>query len=362
MSDLLDERPPASSRKHGKGTAALKLVVALLVVVGLLAGAAFAAKAVLQRDPAAPDYSGSGTGEVVVQVKPGENLTAVGATLLGKGVVKSREAFRKATLDEPDATKLQPGFYTLRSQMSAASALALLLDPSSRLRGRVTLPEGVPLSQALATISREAKLPLAQLQAVVQEPSQLGLPDYAKGRVEGFLYPATYDVDPDTTALGLLKTMVQRFDQAAAGLDLVNASARIGRTPYEVLTVASLIEKETAFPADRPKVARVAYNRLADGMRLQFDSTVNYVRTEKKPRLSIGDILVESDYNTYLHAGLPPTPIGSPGDDAIKAALNPASGDYVYFITVSKSGQSLFTADYDAFLRAKKKAQAEGVY
>ncbi len=363
MSDLLDTPPSAPRRQRGKGAAALKLVVALLVVLGLLAGAAFAAKRVLQRDPAAPDYRGAGSGEVTVQVKPGENLTAVGATLMAKGVVKSREAFRKATLQEPDATKLQPGYYTLRGQMSAASALALLLDPASRLRGRVTLPEGVPLSQALDIIAKQGKLPIAQLRAAVEKPVALGLPDYAEGQVEGFLFPATYDIDPDTTAVSLLQTMVQRFDKAAVDLDLAAGAAKIGRTPYEVLTVASLIEKETAFAGDRAKVARVAYNRLAKGQKLQFDSTVNYVREEKKAALSLDDLKVESDYNTYQNTGLPPTPIGSPGALAIEAALNPAPGNFIYFITVDKAtGAALFTDDYDEFLRAKKKAQAEGVY
>ena len=139
-------------------------------------------------------------------------------------------------------------------------------------------------------------------------------------------------------------------------------AAAIGRTPYEIITIASLIEKESAFAADRPKVARVVYNRLADGMRLQFDSTVNYIREEQEGPAHARRHQAESDYNTYKNEGLPPTPIDSPGEAAIEAALNPADGDWLYFVTTSKDGSSLFTADYDEFLAAKAKAQREGVY
>ena len=156
--------------------------------------------------------------------------------------------------------------------------------------------------------------------------------------------------------------MVERYREAATELELEARAERLGRTPYEVLVTASLIEKETAFAGDRSKVARVVYNRLDDGMPLQFDSTVNYIRTEKKARLSLDDLKQESDYNTYQNTGLPPTPIDSPGAEAIEAALSPAEGDYVYFVTIDEDGRSLFTADYDEFINAKNKAKAEGVY
>jgi UPF0755 protein len=156
--------------------------------------------------------------------------------------------------------------------------------------------------------------------------------------------------------------MTARYQQASQDVDLVAGAARIGRTPYDVLITASLIEKETAFTADRPKVARVVYNRLDAGKPLEFDSTVNYLRTEKKARLSVDDTKQESAYNTYQVKGLPPTPIDSPGDAALKAALQPDDGDWIYFVTVSKDGSSLFTSDYQAFLAAKAKAKDDGVY
>ncbi len=156
--------------------------------------------------------------------------------------------------------------------------------------------------------------------------------------------------------------MVARFGQAADAVDLVGGAGRLGRTPYEVLITASLVEKETAFPADRAKVARVVYNRLKAGMPLQFDSTVNYSRTDKKLRLSLSDLEQDSAYNTYRSTGLPPTPIDSPGRASLEAALQPEPGDFLYFVATGRDGSSLFTSDYHAFLAAKAKAQAEGIY
>jgi len=176
------------------------------------------------------------------------------------------------------------------------------------------------------------------------------------------LFPATYDVEPGTKAVDVLRLMTARFSVEAAALDLEITAKAQQRSAYDIVKVASLVEAETPLDADRAKVARVVYNRLAEGMPLQLDSTVNYVRTERAARLSNADIAVASPYNTYLHKGLPPTPIDSPGRAALKAALHPAAGNYVFFITIDKQGHSLFTASYPQFLAAKAKAQRDGVY
>lgn len=368
MSDLADltrqddayTPRPRPRRRRGRGAALLLfLVLVVALVVGLVAGG----RAVLGRfSQGTPDYSGQGEGEVVVQVHAGDTARAIGTTLADKGVVKSPTAFTEAATKDERSRSLQPGYYRLRTHMSGAAAVALMLDPSARDRSRVTLPEGVTVAVALQKIASATDVSLADLQAAAADPAAIGLPDYAKGQLEGFLYPATYDVEPGSSATDVLKMMTARYAQAATDVDLVSGAARIGRTPYEVLITASLIEKETAFAADRPKVARVVYNRLAADKPLEFDSTVNYLRTEKKARLSVDDTKQESAYNTYQIHGLPPTPIDSPGDAALQAALNPDDGDWIYFVTVSKDGSSLFTSDYQAFLAAKAKAQADGVY
>ena len=367
MTDLVDSRTrdprrPPPRRRLPK---AVGIAVVLVVLVALLGSAALGARALLSSFSGGaddPDYTGAGTGEVLVQVADGDTASDIALTLREKDVVKSAGAFRAVAAGDPRSRSVQPGFYRLRGQMSASDALALLLDPEARARSRVTLPEGVTLAVALDRIADATEVPEAQLQKAVAKAGPLGLPDYAGGQVEGFLYPATYDIEPGTSAAQALKTMVDRFGQAASEIDLEGRARALGRTPYEVVITASLIEKETAFAADRAKVARVVYNRLDAGMPLQFDSTVNYIRTEKKARLSTDDLKQESDYNTYQNTGLPPTPIDSPGTDALEAALEPAKGDYVFFVTTAENGSSLFTADYDEFLRAKAKAKAEGIY
>ena len=169
-------------------------------------------------------------------------------------------------------------------------------------------------------------------------------------------------MEPGTGAVDALQMMTEKFSEVAAGLDLESRARQLGLTPYQVVVIASLVEAETPLDSDRPKVVRVIFNRLAKGMPLQLDSTVNYVRAERKLRLSLRDVQVESPYNTYQHKGLPPTPIDSPGEKALEAALSPAKGDWLYFVTIDKAGHSLFTSSYQEFLKAKAKAQRQGVY
>lgn len=359
MSLLLEDRPAPPPRRLPKPVGLLVLVVLVLVLLG---GAVTGGRAVLAAFSGNADYSGTGAGAAVVQVHEGDTARNIGATLVSKQVVKSAGAFADASSAEPRSRSLQPGFYQLREHMSARSALALLLEPTSRLRGRVTVPEGAPLAKVVDRLTKGTEVRRADLAAALARPSTLGLPTYAMGEPEGFLFPATYDVEPGTKAVDVLRLMTARFSIEAAALDLELAAKAQQRSAYDIVTVASLVEAETPLDADRAKVARVVYNRLAMGMPLQLDSTVNYVRTERAARLSNADIAVASPYNTYLHKGLPPTPIDSPGRAALKAALHPAAGNYIFFITIDKQGHSLFTASYPQFLTAKAKAQRDGVY
>jgi UPF0755 protein len=336
--------------------------VALLVVILLVTGVVYGGQLLVRSVFGVADYSGSGKGSVVVQIESGDSAKDIGATLVSDGVVKSVKAFTRAAKADSRSRGLQPGYYQLRLRMSGRSALLLLLDPASRVRGRVTLPEGIPLSTVVARLVKYTELSRADVVAALQNPAVLGLPSWADNRPEGFLFPATYDVDPGTGAVDALQLMTEKFGEISAGLDLEARARRLGLSAYDVVIVASIVEAETPLDADRAKVARVVLNRLAKGMPLQLDSTVNYVRAEKRARLSLKDIEVESPYNTYQHTGLPPTPIDSPGEKALEAALSPAAGDWIYFITIDKAGHSLFTSDYQEFLRAKAKAQRDGVY
>lgn len=354
------EDPPRQPPKRLPKPVGLTIVGILLV--GILVPIVFGGLTLYNRVFGVQDYDGKGTGSVVVQVHPGDTARDIGDTLVAKGVVKSTKAFTNAAKDDSRSTKVQPGFYALRLKMAAVQALALLLDPKARVRGRVTLPEGLPLATVVDRLVKYTELRRPDIVAALENPAVLGLPSYAANRPEGFLFPATYDVEPGTEAVDALQMMTEKFAEEAAALDLEARAQKLGLTPYEVVVVASLIEAETPQDADRPKVARVVLNRLAKGMPLQFDSTVNYVRTERKLRLSTHDIRIESPYNTYRNKGLPPTPINSPGRESLEAALAPAAGDWIYFVRIDKAGNSLFTSSYEAFLKAKAKAKREGAY
>ena len=212
--------------------------------------------------------------------------------------------------------------------------------------------------RALAIAAKSTGIPLEDLTAAASKASSLGLPAYADGNPEGFLFPATYEFGPSATAEDVVTTMIGRFDQAASDLDLESAAAARGLDPLDVVTVASLLEGEVA-PADYGKAARAIYNRLDKGMRLQLDSTVNYALGKSDLKLSAADLAVDSPYNTYKVKGLPPGPIGSPGEAALEAALNPEDGTWLYWVATDPDSLTTeFATTYEQFLVLKKKYQA----
>jgi UPF0755 protein len=242
--------------------------------------------------------------------------------------------------------------------MNAALAFALLLKPSSREQTKVIIPEGWRLSQIIAALGRDTGNPQGYQRAIKNIPA-LNLPSFAKGHAEGYLFPATYDVQPNTPPLKVLQQMVTRFDAEAADIRLPAAAAHAELTQSDVIIVASLIQAEGKHLADFPKIARVIYNRLnaSPQIPLQLDSTVMYALYTHGVRVTSDQqvaqhLKVKSPYNTFLHTGLPPGPIDSPGDAAIKAALHPAHGSWMYFVTVDpKTGLTKFTSSFAQFQR-----------
>jgi UPF0755 protein len=308
------------------------------------------------------DYKTAGFGTEIVAVPVKATVKDIASGMLKANVVRSTGAFTKAFNAKTPAPKIAPGYYQLREHMSAASAVALLLDPASKLRTKVTIPEGTPLTKALGLIAAGTTLQPADLAKASADPNALDLPTWASPtKLEGFLYPATYQFDPRSNALGAMQQMVAAFNDEAVLLGLQDSLDKVHHTPYEVLTIASIIEKEAGKPADGPKIARVIYNRLAKKMKLQLDSTLNYVLPERKGHLTQTDLQNQSPYNTYQHLGLPPTPIDSPGERALKDALTPADGNWTFFVTIDKQGDAEFTNNYQTFLHYKAVAKANGV-
>jgi UPF0755 protein len=298
-----------------------------------------------------PNFPGPGTGSVVAQIKTGDTATMVGQRLVSLGVVESARAFSIAAKDSTHGKALEPGYYHLRKHMKASLAFALLLKPSARIQTTVAIPEGYRFSQIIAKLG-QATGNLKGYQQAAKEVTQLGLPSFAKDNPEGYLFPATYDIQPNTPPLAVLKSMVLRFDQEAASISLPAGAAHAELTQQAVIIVASLIQAEGKRPQDLPKIARVIYNRLnaVPPMHLQLDTTVLYALHSTAGDVTIPQTKVNSPYNTYLHAGLPPGPIDSPGNTAIEAALHPDTGDWTYFLTVNPTtGETLFTDSFTQF-------------
>lgn len=304
------------------------------------------------------DYPGPGTGSVSITVTRGESLTEIGNTLQAADVVKSVESFTSAAANNDRSASIGPGSYTMQSQMSGESALALMLDPASRAESRLVLPEGLRLEETIALSASATGIPSADFARVLDNSDTLALPAWAQSRPEGFMFPATYDLVGDENAETVLSALVQRFNQSSANIDLENRAAQVGRSPYEVLTVASLLEGEV-IPEDFAKVAAVVYNRLEADMPLQFDSTVSYALGLDELELSADQLNTDSPYNTYRVKGLPPTPINSPGEAALEAALAPAKGKWLYFVTVNPdTGETKFAKSYKKFLTLKSEYRA----
>jgi UPF0755 protein len=359
LSDLGLELEQEKKHRHRRGFGCLAVLIAVAVLLGggFLAYS-FGMSALKDRLSGPEDYQGTGTGKVLVEVKPGDAATDIAATLVSKDVVKSVQAFTDAARNEPKSVGIQAGFYQMKKQMSADAALAVLVDPENRMRSVVTVPEGLTVDQIVDTLAKNTDFSAKEYRKALRKPEALGLPDYAHGNAEGYLFPATYELPPNATPTSVLALMVKRWKQAAEEADLEGAAARLGYTPAQLMVVASLVEAESNRDADRGKVARVIYNRLegdATDKLLQIDATVNYaIDRDLGVALTTDDLQVDSPYNTYKNPGLPPTPIEAPGDAAIKAAAHPTEGPWVYYVTVNlRTSETKFTDSYDEFLKFK---------
>ena len=355
------ERPVEGRRRRKKSRVPGCLAVLASLVV--LAGGLYfvvtrGVDAIADRFSEPEDYAGPGKGQVIFEVKEGDSVAEMGRGLKADGVVASVEAFTEEAAGNPDSTSIQVGSYKMKKQMPAADALDILMDPDNILKNTITIPEGLRVEDITALLADHTDYKQAQFDRVLDNPDALGLPDYAEGNPEGYLFPSTYDFGPKETPKAMLSDMVDRWEQAATDADLESAAADLGYTPKELMTVASLVESEASRAEDRAKVARVIYNRLegdeTDGL-LQIDATVNYAADQELGAVpTTEDLKIDSPYNTYENPGLPPTPIEAPGDAAIEAAAHPADGDWNYYVTVNlRTGETKFAETYDEFLRYK---------
>ncbi len=363
----------------------------VVVVLALAVGGVYFGMHQLQALRKTPDFTGAGGAAAVVQIEDGQSLSAIGAALVRRNVVASVRAFTLAAEADPRARAVQPGYYQLREQMSGSAAVARLQEPAARvgqleIRGGeqlddVGLPDGKTVPGLLTEISRAScavnvgtstcatteelrtamgQTDLAQLEVPAWATDPVSRVEPGR-RLEGLLVPGNYDVRPGSSAVELLRqvtgTSVARL--LAAGFPASAEGA--GFSAYEVLVIASVIERE-AITSDFGRVSQVIYNRLAAGMPLQMDSTINYPLDLQQVRTSEVDRARPGPYNTYLNTGLPVSPIGSPSAAAISAALNPEPGPWRYFVKCQRDGTSCFSVTIEEHGAAVRDAAARGAF
>lgn len=323
-----------------------------------------------------PDFTGSGTTDTVFQVNPGDTIRDIGDDMAQAGIVASANAFVKASSASTTISGVQPGFYVLKKHMSAASAVTRITQSASRV-GLLEIKSGQQLDDTTSTAhkvtagilthisqascaklnGKDTCVSVAQLRGAVQDtdPAALGVPDWAipsvtaadpKHRIEGLIMPGVYNLKPGETAAQTLKRIL---DQSSAQLQAAGlpspSQQKSGFSPYQVLTLASIVEREAGTTADMPKIARVFYNRLQQGMPLQSDATVDYGLDRPMVATSPTERPKAGVYNTYGNAGLTPTPVSSPSTDAIEAATQPTSGPWLFFVVCQKDRSSCFATN-----------------
>ena len=340
------EKVERRQRKRRRHWLTSLVIVITLVAVGVLGYKAIG----IMRDASAQathaeDYKGEGEGEVTVTIPEGASGADIGDILQSKGVVASGKAFTNAAKNNPKGNTIQPGTYKLKKKMSASSALQALLDPESKGDHTLTVIAGSTRQSVKERLKKVGNFTDEQIEAAYADSAAIGLPAEAGGNVEGWLAPGTYDITENATPKDLIKKMVSQTVTRLKEL-------KVPKEDYQkVLTKASIVEREVNKEQYYGQVARVIENRLTqtDGEThglLQMDSTVQYGLGHDGGIPSEAETQdANNPYNTYVHQGLPPGPIGNPNEAAIKAVLNPPAGSWLYFVTVDlKTGETLFAS------------------
>ena len=363
--DALGSPPPPPDKRKRRIGGWVALAVVLVLLGGIAAGGVWAWNTYEPRIRAfmgweePKDYdAGLAADDVTVTIASGDNGQTISTSLFEAGVTKTSGAFYDMLVKSGQNPTFYPGAYKLQKKMTAAAALTALQDPASKLENTVQLREGLTVDDSVTKISESLGLPLADVQAAVADPSAYGV---AADSLEGWLFPATYTFDPGITATQVIQKLV---DQTVGALDKAGVPAD---DRQRVLTVASIIQREARFEQDFYKVSRVIENRLDPSNQetfglLQMDSTAQYGYGEMHDgTVSTSQAALDDDnpWNTYRHTGLPIGPIANPGATAIDAAMHPADGPWLYFVTVNlDTGETVFTTNLADHNRAIEQFRA----
>lgn len=358
MSGLDQGRDPAAdaggvrvSRRKRKSSKLGVLVIICLAAAILAVGGILTYRALFSAS------QGDG-GPVAITVEQGESLSSAAGKLEDSGAIGSATVFEIQGRLAGAGTEIKPGEYRIRPEQSNGEILDALTEGGQKAEIEIPLPEGLTLRQTARRVASRSGVSEAEFRRAA------GRTDYdydflegeAVGSTEGFLFPKIYDFPKGTSATQMTARMLEQYSLETEGLNFERAPEGLGLTEREVVTVASLIEREAANDEERPVVASVIYNRLREEMPLQIDATVQYALGAQKEDLSLQDLKVESPYNTYEREGLPPGAIASPGLKSIRAALDPADTEYRYYVLDRDGEEHTFTKGYEKFLQAKQRA------
>lgn len=356
--DDLGDVPPPKNRRRRRIGGWIALGVVLLILGGIAGGAWYVwttyednIREVMGWEEPKDYEEGLASGEVFVTIASGDTGSPISQSLYDAGVTKTPEAFYDYLIESGQNPPFQPGVYKLQKQMTSEAALAALLDPANKMELTAQIPEGFTVDGTLERLAEGTGIPLEEFQAAAADPAAYGVP---ADSLEGWLFPATYIFDPTVTAQSAIQTLVDRTVQSldAAGVPVEERQ--------RILTIASIIQREARFEDDMQKVSTVIQNRLDPGNqetfgKLQMDSTAQYgygelhAGTASSSEEALND---PNPWNTYVHTGLPVGPIANPGDVAINAAMHPAEGPWLYFVTVNlDTGETIFTETYAEHLR-----------
>ena len=298
---------------------------------------------------------------VTVVVEKGDTLSSVADKLEEAGVVSSSTYFKLKVRLQGEDTEIKPGEYRFMPGEDSEKIQQTLSTNGFASTLEVTIPEGLTLKQTAQVVEEGTEIPAEEFEAAAKETDYgyAFLEDPAVESTEGFLFPKKYEFEQGVDATQVVNRLLEQYLIETKDLDFKAAQDRFNLSEYELVTTASLIEKEAANDEERPLIASVIYNRIRARMPLQIDASIHYALGEPKEKLSLDDLEIDSPYNTYKNPGLPPGPIASPSRESIRAALEPAKTDYLYYVLEADRKEHFFTNDYDEFLEAKADAESE---
>lgn len=291
---------------------------------------------------------------VRVIIPRGSTFRIAADSMSSAGVIGSPLAFRIYARARGVDRQIQAGTYLLRRGTHWSDVLRAM-NGGVGIINRITIPEGFTIAQITPVLVRALKTSSDSVDAAVRDSALRARVSDPASTLEGYLFPDTYVFAPGTSAREAVTEMVNRFEREWKPEYDAQAAA-LGHSRHEIVTMASIVEKEARVPAERPIIAAVYYNRLKDGMLLQADPTIQYALGRHTERVLYRDLTIDSPYNTYLHAGLPPGPIASPGGASLRAALAPANVPYLYFVAAPDGHHEFRTslAEHDQAKRAIK--------